>query len=131
VFFGARALAALLAHRLKGPFWPLPVLTLAAGSLVLLSALRLSLPAMVPLLLAYMSGTVVQVLLDGQFQASIPSTARATVTSAASLFWCLVCVGEMLLLGWISRSYGIAGIYVAGGVYAILFGMWILSRRQG
>ena len=129
VFFGTRSLVALLAHRLKGPYWPLPVLTLATGALVLVSALELSLPALAPLLVAYMVGTVVRVLLDGRFQACVASTARATVTSAASLFWCVVIVGEMLLLGWISRSYGIAGIYVAGGGFALLCGLWILARR--
>jgi MFS family permease len=130
VFFGLRSLAALLAHRLKGPYWPLPALTLVTGALVLVSAVRLSLPALVPLLLAYMSAAVVQVLLDGRFQACIASTARATVTSAASLFWCVITVGELLLLGWISRSYGIAGIYLAGGGYAVICGLWILGRRR-
>jgi len=62
----------------------------------------------------------------------VESTARATVTSAASLFWCVVGVGELLLLGWISRSYGIPGIYVSGGVYALALGLWLLrSGVQG
>jgi len=127
-FFGARALAALLAHRLKGTRWPLPALTLSTGALVLVCSLKLSLPALLPLLLAYMMSTAVQILLDGRLQACVASTARATITSAASLFWSIVTVGEMLLLGWISRSYGISGIYVAGGGVALLCGLWVLVR---
>ncbi|MFC1526689.1 MFS transporter [Candidatus Latescibacterota bacterium] len=129
VFFGLRSVAAMMAHRLKGSYWPLPLLTLIAGVLVVGSAVRLSIPALAPLLVAYMAGAAVRVLLEGRMQACVGSTARATVTSAASLFWCGIGVGEMLLLGWISRFFGIPGIYVAGGVYALAFGLWLLARR--
>jgi hypothetical protein len=35
----------------------------------------------------------------------------------------------MLLLGWISRSWGISGIYVAGGAFVLVCGVWLLSVR--
>jgi MFS family permease len=129
-FFGSRSVAALLAHRLKGRAWPIPLVTMAAGALLIASALRLSLPAILPLLLAYMAGAIGRVLLDGRFQAAVASTARATVTSVASMFYCTFTIGEMLLLGWLSRRFGIPGIYAAGGGFALLMGLWILARQR-
>ncbi len=79
---------------------------------------------------AYGCAAVVGVLLEGRFQTEVSRTARATVTSAWSLFSCSVGIVEMLALGWIGRELGIDGIYMTGAAFVLLVGFWILTRPQ-
>ena len=125
----ASALAARLAHRMKGKaavFAGLPLI----GAVCLLLVWRFpSISGIGLILLAYAVITPVRILAESRIQHGITGVSRATVTSAINFIIGGLYIGVPVILGLIAKAWQIPAIYLAGAIQLLVIAGWVWCVR--
>ncbi len=124
------SIGSYFSHRLKNTHWIYYGLPFFGFVLMLLVGLFPSIPMIALLLLSYFVTSPLAVLIDSKIQHNIKSISRATVTSVNHLLINLSGVILAPLFGLIGSIWNLQAIYIATGVFLLLFTIWVVTKQK-